>query len=671
MFGEGLAKMYFLYIHKWILLCATALCVFGVELPGAAQTRSDIQKNTLPQIGIIEAGKTNLSVPEQKMSSDLLVNQNQAQSGAALNGVPTFRAPSLPTDDEGRVIVDISATVTANLIQEIDSVGGKVIYRAADNTSVRAAVPLDKTREIAGRNDVRQVTTASRSFQNGYANQEGDVAHATDHTRLDFKISGSGVKVGVISDSLDDAYGSEAVAFNPGGALYGINVTIVDSDGNDYVSDSGTRNTGEGLAILEVIHTLAPAAELLFATGDSGGGPKRMADNIRKLAVAGCQIIVDDMTFSDEPPFQDGPISQAVDDVTAGGVLYFSSAGNSGNLLHHTSSTWEGMFKDGGPADAQFGAGPNARILDFGGGKTLNTIDQALSTDQDQVNFFWADPLQHSFNGYDLFLVNNRFPDKGSIVGQATSPPSTSPVRGTLDPYLFISNIKGRPTIQGASIVIVKEASAASVFLHVDVGRGILRYSTNGATRGHNANGASGAFSVAATSAPGQLVPFAGGIAQAVESFSADGPRWIFFDRSGTPIQGGMKLNKPDLTAADNVSTTIPRFNPFQGTSAAAPQAAGIAALLLSCHSAATHDQVREAIASSALPLEQGTFDAGVGIIMAHAAAEKFCGNKAAVSLSGAVNGTANAIAGVPSVQACPPGYVYYSGGCYPAPYTR
>jgi hypothetical protein len=45
-----------------------------------------------------------------------------------------------------------------------------------------------------------------------------------------------------------------------------------------------------------------------------------------------------------------GVIAQAVNTVTASGALYFSAAGNDGNLRDGTSGTWEGDFVDGGQA---------------------------------------------------------------------------------------------------------------------------------------------------------------------------------------------------------------------------------------------------------------------------------------------------------------------------------
>ena len=79
-----------------------------------------------------------------------------------------------------------------------------------------------------------------------------------------------------------------------------------------------------------------------------------MANNIPALAKAGCKIIVDDVYWTSAPSLQDGVIAQAVNEVTSKGVLYFSSAGNSGNYNDGTSGVWEGNWSDMGAA---FGRG--------------------------------------------------------------------------------------------------------------------------------------------------------------------------------------------------------------------------------------------------------------------------------------------------------------------------
>ena len=156
---------------------------------------------------------------------------------------------------------------------------------------------------------------------------EGDLAHGADKVRTQYGATGSGISVGVLSDSVDDAGGSYQNA-----VLNGYVPTV-----NIIPGQAGTGE-GEGLAMLEVVHRLAPNATLYFATGASGA--EQMADNIKALAAAGCRIIIDDEFYSDEDPFQDGVIAQAVDAVSAQGVLYFTCSANYGNQDSGTSSCW-------------------------------------------------------------------------------------------------------------------------------------------------------------------------------------------------------------------------------------------------------------------------------------------------------------------------------------------
>ena len=100
--------------------------------------------------------------------------------------------------------------------------------------------------------------------------------------------------------------------------------------------------------MLEIIHDLAPGAALGFATANSVDA--QMATNIQTLRNAShlCDIIVDDVTYFLEPPFQEGIIAQAVSSVTENGAVYFSSSGNSGSKTKGTSGTWEGDFVNSG-----------------------------------------------------------------------------------------------------------------------------------------------------------------------------------------------------------------------------------------------------------------------------------------------------------------------------------
>ena len=206
---------------------------------------------------------------------------------------------------------------------------------------------------------------------------------------------------------------------------------------------------------------LAPNANLYFATAN--GGPAVFAQNIRDLAAAGCTIIVDDVGYDNESPFQDGQIgtsqtnggiiAQAVRDVAAGGVLYFSSAANSGNKNDNTSGKWEGDFLDGGATT--IGAG--GRIHGFGG----QTYNQFLVTSGNTVALSWSDPLGASANDYDLYVLNTA---ETAVVAA-----STGEQTGSEDP---LERIPG--SFAGERAVIVKY-SGSGRFLHLDTGRNRLR----------------------------------------------------------------------------------------------------------------------------------------------------------------------------------------------------
>ncbi len=99
----------------------------------------------------------------------------------------------------------------------------------------------------------------------------------------------TGIKVGVLSDSVDYLTTRRPPAISGP-------VTVLPGQ-------SGVPATGEGTAMLEIIHDLAPGAQLFFATAD--GGEAGFAQvNIIALRTNGCDIIVDDVGYFDESPFQ-------------------------------------------------------------------------------------------------------------------------------------------------------------------------------------------------------------------------------------------------------------------------------------------------------------------------------------------------------------------------------
>lgn len=188
----------------------------------------------------------------------------------------------------------------------------------------------------------------------GNTDSQGDAAQRSDLARTMFGLDGTGVTVGVISDSYDvsaSAAGSAALDVASNDLPVGVNV-LDDTRDPDFVID-------EGRAMLQIVHDVAPGSALAFHT--AGISQIAMASAIGDLETAGSNVIVDDVTFFAEPMFQDGVIAQAVDATVANGVAYFSSAGNLARRSYESPFNAGQQFNIGGVNEIahEFDAGTN------------------------------------------------------------------------------------------------------------------------------------------------------------------------------------------------------------------------------------------------------------------------------------------------------------------------
>jgi uncharacterized repeat protein (TIGR01451 family) len=572
-------------LSRLALGCVALAAILAVSATAGAQPLSD---TALHQIQAMQDEKASFTPAQQKMDSQLIFALKKSRGQTIANGaVPQLRIGAA-ADTNGMIQVDINANVTSNLLQQIQNLGGTVISSFPQFSALRVSIPLTNAENIAAAADLKFIRPAVPALANN-SDPEGVVVHRDNVARQVFNVDGTGVKIGVLSDSVD--FLAQAQAAGDLGP-----VTVLPGQG-------GT-GAGEGTAMLEIVHAMAPGAQLFFATGFNG--QPSMANNILALRFTyGCDIIVDDVSYFDESPFQDAIIARAVDAVTVSGGLYFSSAANSGNLDSGASGTWEGDFVNGGAVAAPVN-GKGGFVHSFG------TVNYDTANQQGfAAVLLWSDPLGASTNDYDLYILDST---GANIVGS-----SVTVQNGTQDPVEMIL-----PGANKGERIVVVQATGTNRFLHIDTERGQLAIGTQGSTRGHNAptNG----FCVAAvdihTAYPN---PFTGGPANPVEFFSSDGPRQMFYLPNGTPYtpgnfssSGGVIFQKPDITAADGVTTSVPGFAPFFGTSAAAPHAAAIAGLLLSYNPFLTAAQVRTLLTSTALDIMAPGVDrdSGYGIVM-------------------------------------------------------
>jgi subtilisin family serine protease len=615
------------------------MCLFVVLSLAYAQSDA-ISPGALRQIAELLQEKKSRTRSQLKLSSRLVYALKESAGQSLTPGIASLPGALDITPRQG-VLVDIRAVVSDELLSTIDRAGGRVISASEADHQVRARIALADMEAFAARSDVQFIKPAARARINGGSRvlprvsqvesafaslltghstilsrlnplvlmlmgsltTQGDVTHSSNLARATYGINGAGVRVGVLSDS------AEATNFLIGTGDLPPNTTIVQE-----ITD-GPGNS-EGTAMMEIIYDMAPGVELFFASAFNS--PSSFAANIRTLRnVYHCDVLVDDVSWSDEFPFQDGIIAQAVNDVTASGAIYFSSAGNGGNFTNGNSSVWEGDFVDAGSSTLL----PGYRLHNFGG-QSFNRLLVPTAL----VDLFWSDPIGASSNDYDLFVLN--------AAGTAVLGASVGNQNGTQDPIEEIFNPNGFPA--NSRVVIATTTGAAVRALHLEDFFGEpLQIATSGVTHGHNAGPAT--VSVAAVSWNSARLgtrPFIGGIRNPTETFSSDGPRKMFYDANGVPLtphnllfdtKGGMTFIKPDIAAADGMTVRTPGFNPFFGTSAAAPHAAGIAALIKSARPSLTPAQIRDAMISTALDIQAAGIDrdSGYGLVMAPPAVAK------------------------------------------------
>jgi subtilisin-like proprotein convertase family protein len=658
--------------RHWVPLVVGVLAIAGCssDPPAPSPDGNDVQlsPSVIAQMESLIAEKSARTPAQRKIASALLYAKTGRFAAAlAETKDPSERIKSLQqVDDRGRYLVDIKADMPA-LTGRIESLGGAVVNVGASHA--RAWIGLDRLEELAAEPAVKSIHPAFQAItwrtdrpggtpkwrtgtraervsavqaawsgatsvlpkpftDTGVTNDndtagaqtsQGDKGHAAGRARQFYGIDGGGVRVGVLSDS--DDFKESSIA---SGDLTPNTMTVPGQDGRP--------RAGEGTAMMQIVHDLAPGADLFFATAFNG--PESFADNIRRLRFEfHCDVIIDDVIYFFESPYQDDIIAQAVADVTADGALYFSSAGNGGNFDDGTSGTWEGDFA---PAGALATLPSGYTVHSFGNG----TISNRIERDGGPVILHWSDPgslaKPASSNDYDIFVLDH---DLRNIAAAATDIQDGDDLPFESLGFLIPA---------GFRVVIAAKLGAETRALHTMIFNGELAISTPGSIFGHPA--AANAFSIAAVDASeANGGEFVAGPTTPIELFSSDGPRRIFFDRNNQPINparpiptfgagGGVTRAKPDVSAADGVVTTLPAgsgLNPFFGTSAAAPHAGAIAALLKAAAPGATPAQIRAAMLSGALDIEATGADrnSGRGIVSAFNSLQKV-GARPAVTLT-------------------------------------
>jgi Subtilase family len=584
---------------------------------------------------------------------------------------PAKQAEALSLASEGpgsllragnRVLVEVRFDRgAAAAVEGLRATGAKIVnvsprYQTVTVAAKPAALPaLSGVPRVAGATEVLTPFTAESICPSGLAVSEGEkqllAGEDPGEARSAFGVDGSGVTVGILSDSFDtatkSANGAQPIATKAAqdvetGDLPGeTNTCPGQTSPVDVLDDYEPANAeerapaDEGRGMAQIVHDLAPGAGLAFATAFTG--ETAFAENIEKLAGPGpegaeASVIADDVSYPAEPFFQEGPVSVAVGKVTSEGVTYFSAAGNN-NLFDAAGNeigSWEAQqYRDSGscpPAVASLAGFHGTHCLDFNpGAQTDKTYGIKVAAGATlTVDLQWDEPWLGVNSDFDAFLLNST----GGLIGVAAGNNEIS--QKPVEVLQWPNKSGAQQTVQ---LVVNRFAGGAPrlKLALLENGSGVMgvEYPRSTGTDvvgptifGHS--GATGAISLGA-------VPFDDG-AEA-EQYSSRGPVTHYFGPvNGTtaaePLPSAEVLAKPDIAATDCGMTTFfaslkAGVWRFCGTSAAAPHAAAVAALMSEAKPTAEPAEIKEALLAGAVSVEKSDGCAvGTGMVDAVRAVE-------------------------------------------------
>ncbi|MDJ0839342.1 MAG: S8 family serine peptidase [Acidobacteriota bacterium] len=487
---------------------------------------------------------------------------------------PLIQAPDLA---DGLVVIDAVATGDpAELLADLEALG--LTNGSTYGRFVSGRMPVDNLETMAGSVNLAFARLSVNKAFVGDVTSRGDVSMKTDQVRSLYGLDGSGLTIGSLSDSFDcDGGAASEVASNdlPAGIV--------------VLQDFCPGGTDEGRAMMQLIHDVAPGSKQLFATTQFGIAG--FANAIINLAVAGADIMVDDIIYFAEPMYQDGIIAQAADIVKNAGIPYFSAAGNDGRSAYRAPYSPSGVPGLFGGNRHDFDPGPAVDDL----------LTITLFPGVTNVVLQWADP-SFSISGppgaagdLDVLLYTTG----GGFLGLGSAAVN---IGG--DPVEIFGIFYGGSTpIDVALGVELFEGAFPQDLKILLFGSGQIseNQTFSGSLYGH-AN-AAGAFAVGASAWFNTFAWNSFTNPAFLNGFSSAGPQPIFFDLDGNPVNEIRE--KPEAVGPDGTNTTFfgsdlgfsfqgepDGFPNFFGTSAAAPHVAAAAALIKQTDKSLTPDEV-------------------------------------------------------------------------------
>ncbi len=490
---------------------------------------------------------------------------------------------------------DVQVFIEVQDVDQLDALAslGVTVERVDSELGiVQARAPSVKLRAIAALPAVRRVRLPEYAFvQAGAVQTEGDAVMRSDQLRAAAGVDGAGVTIGVISDGVGGLAASQALGDLP----------AVDTVTCNVVGGDPGAAGAEGTALLEIVHDVAPGADLMF--GYFGFSTVLDFNAAVDCLAANADIVVDDIGWFGVGRY-DGTSSVSQNTASAlngAGPIkgYYTSVGNQAQRHYQGAYVDSGSDITSGPDswdthefDAIDGTVHAGAVSAPADSNRITLSPGAFAT----IVLVWDDPWGASGNDYDLLagLDGVAVPCSVDLQDGDDNPVEGCGVVNTTEADFSFDIYLGNHSGAAAQVTFDLFVLCGGCVPHAN--GNLLDFNT---VAGSVPNQSDAGGSPAAVVSVGAVYH---GSPSSIESYSSNGP--TDDDRL-----------KPDVVASDGVCITgsggFASGNPscqmtgvqFYGTSASAPHVAAAGALLLECDSSLSRVALRSLITGTAVDL--------------------------------------------------------------------
>ncbi|WKN31612.1 Ig-like domain-containing protein [Porifericola rhodea] len=603
------------YLHSLALLGLVMILIVGNTQKSQAQSKKRLHTKVDPALLELTQSTSLSPTPLQLPTAPSLQLPSPGPAARTQKTISSAQTDLQPFSNSIKTLVlDGYVAMEAIAVDDVNQLRSEMKQLGIKNESVfggmvSGLLPIEQVDKLSALKQLKFARPTYLKTNIGATTSQGDQVMFSDDAKSTFRITGAGNKIGVLSDSYNTLGGAEAGiksgdlpgTANPNGYFHPIQVL------EDLLPGEGID---EGRAMMEIIHDVAPGAELAFHTAFLGQAS--FAEGIMELADEGADVIVDDVFYFAEPFFQDGIITQAVDYVASKNVSYFSSAGNSGHdsyeapfrpvaneiVLPVEFESEEGtviepstyVFHDFDPGPGEdifqeisFAPGSNSFTISFQWDEPFASVCEACPGSRSDLDVFIAleeDTETILYNLSSYFGNIDSDPFEIVSVGFSNAEP--------ISLYLLIGKYVDGEAGQGPDPNIIKYISFDGGTIVDDP---TFSSTVVGHSNGEYTQSVGASFFFRNPLYFPEIYPL-----PAINDYSSLGGTPILFDTEGNRIEPLVR-NNPDFTGPDAGNTTffIPglfigfevpgttepdEFPQFTGTSASAPHVAAVAALM-------------------------------------------------------------------------------------------